>query len=352
MHVKHIRKTCLLAVLCAAAFACSLTNTTNINMPCYKPLNGWQSNVMNDNGKFPIVFHPIPGVEVQQIPCGRCIGCRLEYSRQWAIRCLHEKNTPPTIYDSDGNFVYKYQEESCFLTLTYNDENYPENGSISKREWQLFLKKFRKELAKQNIKIRFFMCGEYGDNFGRPHYHALIFGWHPPEGDLEAIDTSESGEVIYRSEMLTKIWGNGHVDVGQVTFESAAYVARYVTKKINGDQAEEHYLKPHALTGELHQVEPEFCLQSRRPGIGGEWFKLYKNDLRKGFITVRGIKMTPAKYYEYLFEKDNPERYEKYKEEKQRAAKAVPVEEKMNDRLIVKEKLKLKKSKQLNRKLQ
>lgn len=137
-------------------------------MPCYYPLDGWRSKKPNQNGRFPVVF---TADEAQidmpmKIPCGNCIGCRLERSRQWAIRCLHESS----LYD-----------DNCFITLTYNEENLPYGESLNKRDFQLFMKKLRKAIAPK--KIRFFACGEYGtnqdltnlDTLGRPHFHAIIF---------------------------------------------------------------------------------------------------------------------------------------------------------------------------------
>lgn len=310
-------------------------------MPCYKPLLGWRSEEKNENGKYPILFNQPKGKDLAEVelPCSRCIGCRLEYSRQWALRIMHESTL---------------HEQNCFITLTYDPEFLPADQSIDKEVWQKFLKKFRKRIEPQ--KIRFFMCGEYGENtdltclstLGRPHYHAIIFGYDFP--DKVPHKQNPNGDVIYKSELLAKIWGYGFVTIGSVDFESAAYVARYVTKKVTGDQAIDHYQYYDEETGEVFLRQPEFCLQSRRPGIARAWFDKYKTDLDKGFITSRGIKMQPPKYYDSLFEKADPFTYDEIKELRVLSQRDAALDN-TPDRLAVKEKIKLKKLKTLKRNL-
>ncbi|AXL15226.1 replication initiator protein [Microviridae sp.] len=307
-------------------------------MPCYKPLTGWQTEDLNENGKRPMVFaQPKKGEYKQlEVPCRQCIGCRLEYSRQWAMRITHEQ---------------QLHKENAFITLTYDPEHLP-GHSLDKREWQLFLKKFRKALHPK--KIRFFMAGEYGGQpelgrkFGRPHFHAIIFGWYPEKNDLSPVKKTNTGQILYHSDYLSKIWGKGFVSVGSVTFESAAYVARYVTKKITGEIAEEHYTDIDFSTGESIKLEPEFTLASRRPGIGGDWFKKYKKDLEKGFITVRGKKMNAAKFYDKKFDEIDPYKMDEIKEKREERARDL-AHDNTTERLVVKEKIKRKKLKLLPR---
>lgn len=312
-------------------------------MPCYKPLTGWRSKIPNDSGKYPVLFtEPKDRDSLSlELPCGKCIGCRLEYSRQWALRIMHEASM---------------HDQNTFITLTYDPEQLPEDQSLDKREWQLFLKKLRFEL--QPKKIRFFMCGEYGqdqellklgiNSIGRPHYHAVIFGHDFL--DKEAVHTNHQNDVVYTSPLLEKIWGKGFVTVGDVTFESAAYVARYVVKKVTGEQAIEHYQYLDHETGETFLRQPEFCLQSRRPGIAKNWYDKYKKDLNKGFITERGIKMQPPKYYDNLMEKDDPFHLDDLKQ-----SRAILMlnnaHDNSDERLSVKEKIKTKKLKTLKRNL-
>jgi len=197
---------------------------------------------------------------------------------------------------------------NSFITLTYNDEHLPAFNTLIKRDFQLFMKRLRK--AHPEKKIRFYHCGEYGDNFGRPHYHAILFNHHFHD------QTKIKGKHkdLYTSQSLIKLWSNpetkksmGHVSIGTVNFETAAYVAAYVQKKINGKLKPEHYKIDKPLdksTGEyLSHRQQEYATMSRRPGIAGHWFtKHYKDAYPSDFITVKGKKMKPPKYYDRLYE--------------------------------------------------
>ena len=134
-------------------------------MPCYTPETGYRSRMGRnpETGKWPIVFNVADGYHDMpvQVPCGKCIGCRLDYSRKWAIRCVLEA---------------QMHKENCFLTLTYDDEHLPKGEKLEKEEMQKFWKRLRKATG---TKIRYYMAGEYGTEGGRPHYHACVFGWKP-----------------------------------------------------------------------------------------------------------------------------------------------------------------------------
>jgi len=151
------------------------------------------------------------------------------------------------------------------------------------------------------------MCGEYGEDqdptslqtIGRPHFHAIIFNYDYPDKVKATI--TPTGDTLYNSAQLDRIWGNGITTIGDVTMDSACYVARYCMKKINGDEAEDHYQTYDRETGEVEQLTPEFTTQSSNPGIARKWFEKYKTDLDKGFITMNGIKMSPPKYYDRLY---------------------------------------------------
>ena len=279
-------------------------------MGCFNPLMGYRSRIQNENGKFPIIWKEkdSDGTGAIQLPCGRCTGCRLEYSRQWALRCHHES---------------QMHEYNAFITLTYSPEHMPENQSIDKPTIQKFFKRLRKAL--NDKKIRYFACGEYGEQNNRPHYHAIIFGYDFPDKTLYSV---RNGHSLFRSELLEKIWPYGFAIIGNVSFESAAYVARYVMKKRKGkpDQIdkhgrtnEEYYKIVNQETGEVHDIEPEFCLMSRRPGIGKTWFDTYRGDVEKDYVTLAtGGKYKLPKYYDSLLEKEDPfdfmDRKEKRKE--------------------------------------
>lgn len=192
-------------------------------MPCYHPLDAWRPDPSTGSKKLIFSYNakhchsPKPDL---QVPCGQCVGCRLERSRQWAIRCVHEASL---------------HQHNCFITLTYADEHLPPNNSLVYEHFQLFMKRLRKKYGEG---IRFYMCGEYGENFGRPHFHACLFGHNFP--DLKLWKTVNK-QKLYRSAELETLWPFGHSSVGTVTFESAAYVARYILKKVSGEAAERHY---------------------------------------------------------------------------------------------------------------
>ncbi len=194
-----------------------------------------------------------------QLPCGQCSGCRLERSRSWAVRCVHEASL---------------HDENCFITLTFNNHYLDPIGSLDKRTFQLFMKRLRKEIAPG--KVRFFHCGEYGSKMKRPHHHACLFGFDFPDKWL--FDTRE-GVDLYRSPMLERLWPFGFSTIGEVTFESAAYVARYISKKINGELAPAHYARVDHKTGEMFSILPEYITMSLRPGIAGAWFDKFEGDV-------------------------------------------------------------------------
>lgn len=183
--------------------------------------------------------------------------------------------------------------ENCFITLTFSKEHLPADYSISVRDWQLFMKKLRFHYSN---KIRFYMCGEYGDLNLRPHYHAILFNHDFAE---KVLYKEDRGNKLYTSIHLSKIWPYGLATLGDVTFESAAYVARYVMKKITGEPSVAHYTRVHPDTKKIVQVKPEFTLMSRRPGIAAPWLERFKSDVYPSdFIIARNMKMAPPRYYD------------------------------------------------------
>ena len=230
-------------------------------MTCYHPMEGYRGKEITKTGKRKIVFNANDALGTCSLfrvtlPCGQCIGCRLERSRQWAIRCVHEAS----LYD-----------DNCFITLTYSDENLPPYGSLVKKDFQDFMKRLRKRFSN----VRYYHCGEYGSKTKRPHYHAILFNIDFPDKELLTINNDQR---LYTSEILSKIWGKGICSIGSVTFESAAYVARYIMKKANGDDAELKYCHVDD-DGVWNSIEPEYTTMSRRPGIGKEWFDKFKSDV-------------------------------------------------------------------------
>lgn len=233
-------------------------------MPCYRPLAAWRA----PGGG--VSFSPAGGFTDRPLAlgCGQCIGCRLDRSREWATRCVHETARWPT---------------SSFLTLTYDDKHLPADGSLQRDAFPAFIKRLRKRTGAE---MKYFQCGEYGELTKRPHHHAMLFGFDFA-GDRVRWRTSSSGAPLYRSELLEETWGQGFCSIGAVSFETAAYVARYVTKKITGDQAAGHYAGR----------EPEFMTCSK--GIGEEWIRTYQADTyRDDFVVMRGRPMLVPRYYD------------------------------------------------------
>lgn len=298
-------------------------------MTCYHPITGWRSRDGRNpvSGLWPIVFKKSDGytdLEVT-VPCGRCIGCRLEKSRQWAIRCSHEASL---------------HKENCFLTLTYDNYHCPPDGSLNLTDIQLFMKRLRRRFSDK--KIRFFQCGEYGELHQRPHHHAILFGFDFP--DKELCEIAEGGFPLYSSRILSCLWPFGLHRIGGVSFESAAYVARYVMKKITGDEAEEHY------QGRI----PEFITMSRRPGIAHDWLLKYKDDVYPhDYVVIRdGIKCKPPSYYDKIFDKIQDE-YSLNKIKNIRKKEAIKNPDFNNPRrLLVKEKIQQLKADKLVRPLE
>jgi len=202
-------------------------------------------------------------------------------------------------------------EENCFVTLTYNDSNLPSDYGLDIADWQQFARKLRKYLAKLNPprKFRYFHCGEYGETYERPHYHACLFGVDFNEDRVKW--TEKHGHTLYRSETLEKIWNLGHSLIGEVTFESAAYCARYIMKKVTGDRAESHY------SGR----KPEYTTMSRRPGLGSTWYDAFNKEVyNSDSVVINKKEARPPKFYDGRFEIDHPEEMIEIKQQRVKKA--------------------------------
>lgn len=250
----------------------------------------------------------------------------------WAARMVHESSL-----HAGGN-------GNCFITLTYDDEHIPQDWGLKRDDFQRFMKRLRKRIEKPkeadakrsaittepNERIKYYHCGEYGKvcrhgldlelvecpfcNLGRPHYHACLFNLSFLDLETYAV---QKGVVRRTSSELEKLWQKGFVDVGEVTVQSAAYVARYVIKKITGPQAEDHYQTIDEKTGEVIPLEAEYSTMSN--GIGRDWYEQFKGDVYpSNELPVPGVgvlKKIP-RYYDEILKTEDESLHAKIKEER------------------------------------
>lgn len=228
------------------------------------------------------------------VPCRQCIGCRIEYSKQWMERACLEAELYP-------------KDECWFLTLTYDDDHLPSDGMISKKELQNFIKRLRR--YSNQTGIRYLACGEYGEQFGRPHYHLCVFGLRLVDAQMIIGKngrplTNELGDFYYQSDLINSCWSYGFVVVGKFTSKTAGYTARYVLKKQFGNKSDNSFVQP-------------FLLSSRRPGLGLPWLERYgfPSDYR---VQLDGAShtMSQPRYFDYRLKQENPEAYELLKKKR------------------------------------
>ena len=294
-------------------------------MACFHPLSAFR--ILQTGA---ICFSPPSGAFLPlRLPCGQCWGCRLERSRQWAVRCMHEA----ALY-----------EENCFITLTYAPNHLPAYGSLDKSAFPRFMKRLRKRISPR--KVRFYHAGEYGEQFGRPHYHACLFGYDFP--DKIALG-DRGGFPIWESPMLAELWPFGHTEIGSVTFESAAYVARYIMKKVTGRNAELAYRYVNE-DGEIGHIEPEYTTMSRRPGIGQPWLDKYMTDVYPlDGVVMAGRLMKPPRFYDVSYELIAPDAMEVVRQKSREARRVLDGTE---ERLAVREECAIARSSLLKRGLE
>lgn len=276
-------------------------------MSCFHTIRAWK---LGDGSiSFTIPKNYNSEVMELQIPCGKCIGCKLDHANDWATRCWCEMQS---------------WENNCFITLTYNDENLPANGYLVKKDLQDFMKRLRYYYegdqewtnpisGKKEYPIRFLACGEYGPNgTHRPHYHILIFNWKPKD-KLKFYKENHNGDRLLISQKITEIWGKGFTTVGDLNYKSACYVSRYCTKKLFKGAKHEILKKV--------EIQPEFILMSRNGGIGIKYWDKYQEAIlqREGILIKTKDKVKNRqipKYFEKKYKEKNEKKYEKYKEKK------------------------------------
>ena len=245
-------------------------------MPCYHPIE-----VMIERKSIYDYAGRSGDRSPQVVPCGRCVGCRAEQGRQWAVRMMHES---------------RMHKDNVFVTLTLEDRKLNENRELCAKDFSRFVKTLRKT---QERRISYFGCGEYGELTQRPHYHALLFG-------IEFLDRDigfDSGRPdVWRSKTLDDAWGRGICEGGSVTMASASYVAGYIRKKVR----EKDRVRCDARTGVLKT--PEFARMSLRPAIGKRWIERWWEDVYpRDFVVIDGVEAKPPRYYDRWMDKNHPE---------------------------------------------
>lgn len=265
-----------------------------------------------------------------QVPCGRCIGCKLDKGQHWGIRMMHEA---------------QMHDENAFITLTFDDEHLPPPPYSLTRgknsHMTLFLKRLRNKIGP----FKYYYCGEYGEPtkennlIARPHYHLCIFGWEPD--DAVHFTNNERGDPLFESKFLDEKWENGHTTTGELTYDSACYTARYTLKKISGTDPKykDHYKSVDTETGEILTKIPEYSNQSNRPGIGASWLQKYHSDVYPtGEVVHNGFRTKPPTYYDSIQEKLNPVDFKDMKT--RRIQKALQSPDRDHFRLKAREKVK------------
>lgn len=264
-------------------------------MPCFHPIRGYihphtrRFTPSRQTGLYSDVY--------RHVPCGRCIGCKLEHSRQWAVRCVHES---------------RLHEQNAFITLTYAPEYLPPGGTLDRDHLTKFLKRLRKRRGKR---LRYLACGEYGDKKGRAHYHLQLFG--DAFIDDRRFHKMHNGNPLYRSQTLESLWPYGHSNVAGANFATAAYIARYSLKKRNHEQHDHIYVdKP---TGVIR--EREYVTMSRMPGIGFDWLdQNFREVYRKDQVVINGHASGVPKAYDRHMEDTHPDFIEEIRSQRQRKA--------------------------------
>jgi len=277
---------------------------------CFTPLKGYE-NESNGAWQKQIAQNAQRPMEVA---CGSCLGCRLDRTLSWAMRITHEAS----LHSADSG--------NCFITLTYRDPrectfdqlkkglHLPDPPTLVKSHFQKFMKRLRKHVGH---KVRYFHCGEYGDETRRPHYHACLFNVSFPD---QALWRDNDGVYTFYSPTLERLWPYGFSTVSELNFETAAYTAGYCLKKITGEKADEHYQHIQPDTGELTWLLPPYATMSLKPGIGAQFFKDFAPDFFDDSVPVpgKGVLRKMPRYYEKIMEDLYPREMEKIHEHREK----------------------------------
>ncbi len=265
-------------------------------MACYSPLKGYKDS--NGALVFKRTSHTVGKMEVA---CGQCLGCRLDRTLMRAMRIVHE------------SCLHANDQGNCFVTFTYrsraectpkqykNRHYVPDDYSLNYHHFRDFIKRLRRHFPQ---KIRYFHCGEYGDDNLRPHYHACLFNC---SFDDQFVYQQEQGLTTYESPTLQNLWPYGFCTIGELNYETASYTAGYILKKITGNRALDTYLRNDEY-GVAYWVKPPYVTMSLKPGIGAEFYAKFKTDFfpsDESPIPGKGIIHTVPRYYETILKSED-----------------------------------------------
>lgn len=285
-------------------------------MSCYKPWTAYR----HPNGK--VNQKKGADTEMVTLPCGACIGCHFDRSQMWSLRCRHEASC---------------WENNAFLTLTYDDKNLPDFGSLDSAAPRTFIRYLRRSLCGvQRVPggsarpIRYFGCGEYGSQRDRPHYHLLLFNvWFP--------DATKYGKETFTSGIVSRLWPYGSHLIGTVTPASSSYVAGYALKKVSAWERSQAYGVCSLPDGEWFDRVPEFPLMSTKPPIGWYWYDRYRQDLEHGFVVADGRQLAVPRLYRDKLALDDPAAYDAMQVNRQKKVRSYNSADRTEERLAVRE---------------
>lgn len=261
-------------------------------MPCFHPLTMYRvlSGRSKDTGNWPLTLKRSEGYEdlSVQVPCGKCIGCRLDHAKMWTIRNVCES---------------RQHDRSAVVTLTYDNSHLSDNEELVKSHLQDWFKRLRYYVGS----FRYFGCGEYGTAGGRPHYHVILYGID----FADKVRQTSGYSAQYTSELLEKTWPFGFCTCGDFSIQSAAYISRYVLKKCGGDIKED-------------KKQQEFTVMSNRPGIGANYLDRYADDLLAvdRIVTLNDGSFGIPRYFVDRLQKTRPDEVELYKGRKEMYVKS------------------------------
>lgn len=261
---------------------------------CFSPLKGYRGRNGFHSKKHGSWEMPL------NVPCGACLGCRLNKAADWSTRIAHEASL---------------HEQNTWVTLTYDPEHLPEGGTLVKKHVQYFMTYLRRYTGSHGI--RYFAVGEYGSESKRPHYHITLFNFDFK--DKVHLKNTFQGHPLYTSELLTRCWPKGHSFIGELNIKTAKYTAEYVMKQVKGANAKDYY-RTWYDDGSYKEIIPPFALSSRMPGLGHDFYQKHKaemyRDLEVYIPEVGKAPRIPA-YYDWLLAKEDPELWEDVKRRRQ-----------------------------------